>query len=69
MCVCEINKYLKNILGNSVVTCDQIIDAVPTWCDEPTKVVPKIFNKKRQPVQQKNSKSYLPLYLTYHYHR
>ena len=39
---CEIDKYLKCIIGDSVVSCNVIIDVVPKLYDESTN-----FNEKK----------------------
>ena len=39
---CEICKYLKSIIGDSVVTCDKVIDGAANLCNELTN-----FNEKK----------------------
>ena len=54
-CNCKNGKYLANIMDDSVITCDEIIDAE-------TKTVPTNFSKKMQPVKQ------MPcLFINYYY--
>ena len=36
MCGCEIDKYLKSIIGDFVFTCDETIDVVAKSFDDPT---------------------------------
>ena len=43
-CTCEGGKYLESIIDDSVIMCDEIIDAVPS---EPTKTMPINFNDKK----------------------
>ena len=45
-CACEFDKYLNNIIGDLVVTCDEIIDVVAKPYDRPTN-----FKEKRKPVK------------------
>ena len=40
-CSCENGKYLASIIDDSMITCDEIIDAE-------TKTIPKNFNEKKQ---------------------
>ena len=54
-CSCENGKYLASITDNSVITCDETVDAE-------TKTIPTNFNKKRQPKEQKISIFYLHFY-------
>ena len=54
-CNCKNGKYLANTMDDSVITCDEIIDAE-------TKTVPTNFSKKMQPVKQ------MPcLFINYYY--
>ena len=56
-----VNKHLASIIDNSVITCNEIIDAE-------TKTIPTNFNKKMQSVKQKVSMFYLSFYeLRLHY--
>ena len=54
---CKNGKYLASIINDSVITCDEIIDAEATPYEEETKTVPKISSAK-----QNVSIFYLPLY-------
>ena len=36
-CACEIDEYLKSIFGDSVVTCDKVVDVVAKSYDEPAR--------------------------------
>ena len=38
---CEIDKYLKNIIGYAVVTCNEVIDAVANLYNKPTNLKKK----------------------------
>ena len=49
-CACEVDRYFKNIIGYSVVTYNEIIDAVAKLYEDPTKTTPISFNQKRQPL-------------------
>ena len=57
-CSCENGKYLTNIMDDSVITYEKIIE----WYDDETKTIPTNFNKKMQPVKQKISIFSLPFY-------
>ena len=46
-CVCEIDRYLKNITDDLVITCDEIIDVVAISYCEPTKTTPVNFKEKK----------------------
>ena len=43
-CSYKNGKYLASIIGNSVITCDEIIDAEAKSNDKETKTVPTNFN-------------------------
>ena len=43
-CSCENGKYLASINDDSVVTCDETIDADAKLYDEETKTIPKNSN-------------------------
>ena len=43
-CSCENEKYLANIMDNSAITCDEIIEPY----DEESKTIPTNFNEKRE---------------------
>ena len=59
-CSCKNGKSLGSIADYFIITCDEIIDT--------TKVAPKTFNEKRQPVKEKNSIFYSLFYsLPLHY--
>ena len=45
-CSCENGKYLASIIDDSVIICDEIIDAVANSYDEETKKVTTNFNEK-----------------------
>ena len=48
-CACEIDKYLKSIIGGSVVICDEIIEVRKTILTKtfPRKTISTIFDEKR----------------------
>ena len=46
ICSCENGKYLASITDNSVITCDEIIDADAKSNDKETKSIPINFNEK-----------------------
>ena len=63
ICSCKYSKYLASIIDNSMITCDEIIDAEAKSYDEETRTVIINFNeKKMQFVKQKISIFYLPFY-------
>ena len=47
------DKYLASIIDNSVIRCNEIIDAVAKSYDKEAKTVSTNFNEKREPVKQK----------------
>ena len=57
-CSCENGKYLANIMDDSVITCDEIIESY----NEERKIVGTNFNEKNQPVKHKISIFYLHFY-------
>ena len=46
-CSCENGKYLASTVDNSVITCDEIIDAVVKSYNKETKTVTTNFNEKK----------------------
>ena len=54
ICSCENGKYLVNVMDDSVITRDEIL--------EETKTLPTNFNERKQPVKRKTSIFYLHLY-------
>ena len=46
-CTCESNRYLKSIIGDSVITCDEIIVAAAKSYDNTSETVKINFNEKR----------------------
>ena len=58
-CSWEYDKHFASIIDNSVITCNEIIDAKSKSWDEETKTVPTNFNEKK--CNLKNKKS---LYIT-----
>ena len=61
-CSCKNGKYLENIMDDSVIRCDEIIEPY----NEETKTIPLNFNKKIWPVKYKISIFCLSFYY-YHY--
>ena len=55
-CNCKNGKHLTSIIHDSVITCDEIIDAVEA------KIVTTNFNEKNAICTKKNSIFYLPFY-------
>ena len=53
-CSCENGKYLASIMDDSVITCDEIIDAEAKSNDQETKTIPTNFNEKNITYQIKN---------------
>ena len=45
-CICKNEQYLASIIGDSVITCDEIIDAKAKSNNEKTKTVPTNLNEK-----------------------
>ena len=60
--ICENGKYLASIIDDSVITCDEIIDAETKSCDKERKTVTTNFNEKGQSVKHKTSIFYLHFY-------
>ena len=50
-CAREINRYLKTIADNLVITLKEIIDTVAKLCNDPAKTAPIKFNDKMPPVK------------------
>ena len=46
-CIGENGKYLASIMDDSVITCDEMIDAEVKLNDEETKTFPTVFNEKK----------------------
>ena len=66
-CSWEYDKHFASIIDNSVITCNEIIDAKSKSWDEETKTVPTNFNeKKMQSEKQKKSIYYLLFFINYH---
>ena len=53
-CSCKNEKYLANIIDNSVITCDELIDADGEPYNEETKTIPKCFNEKKVSCKTQN---------------
>ena len=47
-CSCKNGKYLASINNDSVITCDEVIDAETKSYNEETKTIPKNLMKKMQ---------------------
>ena len=45
-CICKNEQYLASIIGDSVITCYEIIDAKAKSNNEKTKTVPTNLNEK-----------------------
>ena len=56
-CNCENEKYVGSIIDDSLIICEEIIDAIKT--------VSTNFNGKRKPVKQKFYIFYLPFFNYY----
>ena len=54
-CSCENGKYLANIMDDSPITCDEVIES----CDKETKTISTNLVKRKQQVKRKNSVFYL----------
>ena len=50
LCSCENGKYLTNIMEDSGITCDEIIESY----DEETKTIPTNFNEKKATCETQN---------------
>ena len=46
-CSCENGKYLANIMDDSVIRCDEIIDVETKSYDGETKTIPANLNRKK----------------------
>ena len=55
ICCCENGKYLGSIIDDSLITCDEIVDAEAKSNDKETKTVSKNFNKIKQTAKHKIS--------------
>ena len=60
--VCENGNYLASIIDDSVITCDEIIDAETKSCDEENETVTTNFTEKEQSAEHKTSIFYLHFY-------
>ena len=56
---CKNGKYLASIIDDSVITCDEIINAEAKLYDEEIKTIPTNFMDKKQLVKQQISIFYL----------
>ena len=63
-CSFKNNKYLANIMDDSVITCDAIIDAEAKSYDRETKTVLINFNDKKATCKRQNF--YLTFYLRFY---
>ena len=61
-CSCENEKYFASIIDDSVLTCDDIVDAKAKAKDKKTKTALTKFTEEIQPVKHKISIFYLPFY-------
>ena len=67
-CTCKNGKYLANVIDNSVIMFDELIDVEAKQNDEETKTVPTNFNEKDMTCKiQKFCISLAFFQLTYYY--
>ena len=63
-CNCQNGKYLTNIMDDSVMTCDEVIESY----DQEIKTIPTTFNEKNITCKTQNFYIYLSFYhLSLHY--
>ena len=62
----EDGKYFASIIGDSMTTCDEIIDAVAKSYNEETKTVTTNFNKKKSNLESKKFLCFTFLFVNYH---
>ena len=65
-CSCKNGKYLASIIDNSVITCDEITDAVAKLYNKETKTVTTNFNEKKFNLQNKKIIYFTCLFINYH---
>ena len=53
---CKNGKYLASIIDDSVITCDEILDAEAKLQDEETETIPTKFNGKNIAIKAKKKK-------------
>ena len=53
---CKNGKYLASIIDDSVITCDEILDAEAKFQDEETETIPTKFNGKNIAIKAKKKK-------------
>ena len=63
---CKNEKYLASIIDDSVITCDELIDANAKSYKEETKTIPRNFNEKKTCLQ--NTKFFYFTCLPINYH-
>ena len=54
VCNCKNSKYLASIMDESVITCDEIIDAEAKSYSKETKTIPTTFNEKKVTCKTQN---------------
>ena len=55
---CKNGKYLASIIDDSVITCDEILDAEAKLQDEETETIPTKFNGKNIAIKAKKKNFY-----------
>ena len=60
---CKNGKYLASIIDDSVITCDEILDAEAKLQDEETETIPTKFNGKNIAIKAKKKKKILLILL------
>ena len=55
---CKNGKYLASIIDDSVITCDEILDAEVKLQDEETETIPTKFNGKNIAIKAKKKKKF-----------
>ena len=53
-CTCGNGKYVESIIDNSLVTCDEIIDAIAKLYKESSKSIPINFTEKKATCKMDN---------------
>ena len=61
-CNCKNGKYLANIMDDSAITCDEVIESY----DEETKTIPTNFNEKKATCEKQNFYILLSFYINHY---
>ena len=64
---CKNGKYLASIIDDSVITCDEILDAEAKLQDEETETIPTKFNGKNIAIKAKKKKNFTHSFINYQF--